>query len=179
MWAPILNNLAVIAVFVAFHQAYERVEGLEAVTSTQLWIIGLGTTGGVALNAFAQLPFLRGLGRYKPPFALRDPTVRKLARLSVYVIGYVVANQIGYLAVQLLANAQQGGYSAYIWAFTFFMLPHGLFAVSIITALLPSMSQHAVNKSWDEFTTSDAPPLSELDRDELARRYSWRELARA
>jgi putative peptidoglycan lipid II flippase len=30
------------------------------------------------------------------------------------------------------------------------MLPHGLFAVSIITALLPDMSQHASNARWDE-----------------------------
>lgn len=150
MYTPILNNVAVIAVFVAFHQAYSRVDGLGAVTSTQLWIIGLGTTAGVAINAFAQLPFLRGLGRYRFTFSLKDPTFRKLARLSIFVIGYVVANQIGYLVVQWLANAQRGGYSAYVWAFTFFMLPHGLFAVSIITALLPSMSQHAVNKSWGE-----------------------------
>ena len=150
MYTPILNNLAVIAVFIAFHQAYERVDGLGAVTSTQLWIIGLGTTAGVVINAVAQLPFLRGLGRFTPTFSLNHPSVRKLARLSVFVIGYVVANQIGYLVVQWLANAQRGGYSAYVWAFTFFMLPHGLFAVSIITALLPSMSQHAVNENWAE-----------------------------
>lgn len=150
MYTPILNNLAVIAVFVAFHQAYGRIGGLDEVTRTQLLVIGLGTTAGVVLNALAQLPFLRGLGTYRPTFSLSHPSIRKLARLSVFVIGYVVANQIGYLVVQWLANAQLGGYSAYVWAFTFFMLPHGLFAVSIITALLPSMSEHAVNKNWDD-----------------------------
>ena len=150
MYTPILNNLAVIAVFVAFHQAYDRVDGLGAVTDTQLLIIGLGTTFGVVLQAIAQLPFLRGLGRYRLTFSLSHPSIRKLAKLSIFVIGYVVANQIGYLVVQWLANAQLGGYSAYVWAFTFFMLPHGLFAVSIITALLPSMSEHAVNNDWDE-----------------------------
>jgi putative peptidoglycan lipid II flippase len=31
------------------------------------------------------------------------------------------------------------------------MLPHGLFAVSVITALLPGMSAHAVNDEWDSF----------------------------
>ena len=77
--------------------------------------------------------------------------MKKLAKLSIFVIGYVVANQIGYLIVQLLANDQQGGYSAYISAFTFFLLPHGLFAVSVITALLPGMSELAVNARWDEF----------------------------
>lgn len=151
MYTPVLSNLAVIAVFVAFHQAYGENVGLGNVTDNQLWIMGAGTTAGVALMAFAQLPFLRGLGRYRPTLSISHPSVKKLARLSVFVVGYVVANQIGYLIVQLLANDQQGGYSAYISAFTFFMLPHGLFAVSVITALLPGMSEHAVNERWSEF----------------------------
>lgn len=150
MYTPVLNNLAVIAIFVAFHQAYPSVS-LEGIQDNQLWIIGIGTTAGVALMALAQLPFLRGLGRYRPTLDVRHPSVKKLARLSVFVIGYVVANQIGYLIVQLLANNQQGGYSAYISAFTFFMLPHGLFAVSVITALLPGMSEQAVHQRWDDF----------------------------
>jgi putative peptidoglycan lipid II flippase len=95
--------------------------------------------------ALAQLPFLRGLGTYRPTFSL------DLGRLSVFVIGYVVTNQIGYLTVQWLANRQQGGYSAYVAAFTFLLLPQGLFAVSIFTALLPGLSGHAVNERWDEF----------------------------
>lgn len=151
MYTPVLNNLAVIAVFVAFHQAYGEDVSLASVGDRQLWIIGLGTTAGVALMAIAQIPFLRGLGRYRLAFSPRHPSVRKLARLSLFVVGYVVVNQIGYLIVQWLANAQEGGYSAYISAFTFFMLPHGLFAVSVITALLPHMSEHAVNERWDEY----------------------------
>ena len=151
MYTPVLNNLAVIAVFIAFHQAYGDDVDLADISTRQLWIIGAGTTVGVALMAVAQLPFLRGLGRYRLTFSLSHPAMKKLAKLSVFVIGYVIANQIGYLIVQLLANDQQGGYSAYISAFTFFLLPHGLFAVSVITALLPGMSELAVNSRWDEF----------------------------
>ena len=151
MYTPILNNLAVIAVFLAFHAAYPGELTLNEVSNKQMLIVGLGTTAGVALMAFAQLPFLRGLGRYRLTFSVAHPSVRKLARLSVFVIGYVIANQIGYLIVQVLANGEQGGYSAYIAAFTFFMLPHGLFAVSVITALLPGMSEHAVHARWVDF----------------------------
>jgi putative peptidoglycan lipid II flippase len=97
------------------------------------------------------LSFLRGLGRYHLTLSIRHPSVRKLARLSIYVVGYVIANQIGYLIVLYLAKSQQGGYSAYTAAFTFFMLPHGLFAVSIMTALLPGMSEQATNERWDLF----------------------------
>ena len=151
MYTPILNNLAVIAVFVAFHQAYGEIENLGEVTTGQLWVIGLGTTVGVALMALAQIPFLRGLGSYRLTLSAAHPSLRKLARLSVFVIGYVVTNQLGYLFVQWLANEQTGGYTAYVGAFTFFMLPHGLFAVSLITALLPGMSADAANERWDGF----------------------------
>jgi putative peptidoglycan lipid II flippase len=151
MYTPVLNNLAVITVFVVFHQAYPDLRNIEDITTSQLWILGLGTTSGVALMAIAQIPFLRGLGRYRLTFSVAHPSVKKLARLSVFVIGYVVSNQIGYLIVQYLAKAQNGGYTAYVTAFTFFLLPYSLFAVSIFTALLPGMSQHASNERWSEF----------------------------
>lgn len=150
MYTPVLNNLAVIIVFYAFYRAFGEVT-LESVTTNQLLVIGLGTTGGVVLMCIAQLPFLRGLGGYRVTFAAGHPAVRKLVRLSGFVIAYVVTNQIGYLTVQWLANAEQGGYSAYSYAFTFFLLPQGLFAVSIFTALLPGLSEHAVNERWTEF----------------------------
>jgi putative peptidoglycan lipid II flippase len=152
MYTPVLNNLAVIAIFIAFHQAYGAIEGgLAGVSRMQLWIIGAGTTAGVMLQGLANLPFLRGLGRFRLTLSIAHPSVRKLARLSVFVVGYVVANQIGYLIVQWLANGQRGGYSAYVSAFTFYMLPHGLFAVSVITALLPGLSEHALEADWDHF----------------------------
>jgi putative peptidoglycan lipid II flippase len=150
MYTPALNNVAVIAVFVAFSQAYGTV-GLGRVTTWQLIVIAGGTTLGIVLMAVAQLPFLRGLGRYRLTLSIRHPSVRKLARLAVFVVGYVVVNQIGYLIVQRLANAQQGAYAAYVSAFTFFLLPHGLFAVSVITALLPGMSGDASGGRWDEY----------------------------
>jgi putative peptidoglycan lipid II flippase len=149
MYTPVLGNLAVIATFLAFHHAYSHIDGLADVSRTQLLIIGGGTTLGIVLQGVAQIPFLRGLGRYRVTFSIAHPAVKKLARLSVFVIGYVVANQIGYLIVQYLANKQTGGYSAYVAAFTFYMLPHGLFAVSIITALLPGMSEYASGGRWD------------------------------
>lgn len=150
MYTPVLNNLTVISVLVIFYQTFGAVSLADITTGQQL-LLGLGTTAGVAVMGIAQIPFLRGLGRYRFTLSPRHPSVKKLLRLSVFVVGYVVTNQIGYLIVQWLANEQQGGYSAYVSAFTFFMLPHGLFAVSIITALLPSMSAHALNRRWDGF----------------------------
>ena len=51
----------------------------------------------------------------------------------------------------VLAGGVQGGYTAYQAAFIFFQLPHGVFAVSVMTALLPPMSEQAVARDWDAF----------------------------
>lgn len=149
MYTPVLGNIGVIAAFVIFHQAYGRVD-LNA-SATQLWIIGLATTLGVAVMALAQLPFLRGLGHYRLTFSLGHPSIKKVARLSLFVIAYMGVTQFGYLIVQWLANGEQGGYSAYVAAYTFYLLPISLFVLSVTTALLPDMSGHAVNERWDAF----------------------------
>jgi putative peptidoglycan lipid II flippase len=149
MYTPVLNNLFVIGVFVAFSRVFGQ-EGLDT-GATELWFIGLGTTLGVALMALAQLPFLRGLGPYTWTLLPRHPSVRKVGRLSVFVFGFVAVSQMGFFVVQWLANAQQGGYSAYFAAYTFFLLPISLFGLSVTTALMPDMSRHAINKRWDEF----------------------------
>jgi putative peptidoglycan lipid II flippase len=149
MYTPVLGNIAVILVFIGFHRAYGAVD-LNATTG-QLLMIGLGTTVGVVLMAVTQLPFLRGLGRYRLTVSMRDPSMRKVARLSVFVMAYMLVTQLGYLLIQWLANGQQGGYSAYIAAYTFYVLPISLFVLSVTTAMLPDMSGHAVHARWDEF----------------------------
>lgn len=150
MYTPILNNLTVIAIFLYFASTYGEID-LASVTTGQLILIGAGTTLGVAVMALGQLPFLRGLGHYRLTFSVSHPSVRKLAGLSVFVVGYVMANQVGYLIVQRLARGEKGAYTAYVAAFTLFQLPYGLFAVSVITALLPNMSELAVHQRWDDF----------------------------
>lgn len=150
MWTPILNNVVLIGVLIVFHRVYGDVT-LRSVTKEQLLVLGLGTTASVAPMGLLLLPYLRRLGRFRLTTRLRHPAVRKLARLSVFVVGFVMANQVGYIVIQWLANRQQGGYSAYVSAFTFFLMPVGLFVWSITTALMPSLSEHATNERWAEF----------------------------
>jgi putative peptidoglycan lipid II flippase len=147
MYTPVLNNLAVTIVFLTYAAVYEGTP-FDKIGTSQILLMGLGTTLGVVLMAVAQIPAMRGLGRYSLTMSLRHPSVKRLAALSIFVIGYVIVNQLGYLTVQFLANKQTGGFTAYTYGYIFFQLPHGLFAVSIITALLPGMSSHAVSERW-------------------------------
>jgi putative peptidoglycan lipid II flippase len=146
MFAPILNNVVVIASFLLFaFLAGPEAAQPEGITLTQKLVLAVGATAGVAAMTAALWPSLRRLGfrwRWRPDW--RHPAVRKLVRLSGWVVAYVVTNQLGLLVVIVLAGPEQGGYTAYQAAFIFFQLPHAIFAVSIMTALLPSLSE-----DWD------------------------------
>ncbi|HEX2195711.1 MAG TPA: murein biosynthesis integral membrane protein MurJ [Actinomycetota bacterium] len=142
MFTPILNNIVLIGVLIVFAVLYEKVD-LESVTTTQLALLGLGTTASVAPMGLLLLPSLRRLG-YRWEWRFDRALWRRVARLSGYAIGFVAANQIGFLAVQKIANETQGAFTAYTAAFTFFLLPVGLFVWSITTALAPSLSRSAL-----------------------------------
>ena len=142
MFAPILNNLIVIATFATFVLMPGPPAGSQEVaTRAQELVLAIGTTLGVVAMTFALWPSLRRTGfrfHWRPRF--RDEAVARIARLAGWVVVYVAANQIGYLVVIVLAAPTQGGYTAYGAAFILFQLPHAIFTVSIVTALVPSMS---------------------------------------
>jgi len=158
MYAPVLNNLVVIAVGLTFHALIgDKVPELSELTTGERALLGLGTTLGVVAMTMVQWPFLRRIGfRFSFVWNLRDRAIRKMARLSAFAVGYVVTNQLGYLVIPFLAYSVQGGYTAYATSFTFFQLPHGVFAVSVMTALLPPLSEQAVAKDWTAFQVTVA-----------------------
>lgn len=142
MFAPILNNLVVVATLLA----YASVAGADradptAITGGERLLLGAGTTLGVVAMTAALLPSLRATGfRFAWRLDPRHPAIARIARLATWTIVYVVVNQLGYLTVPILAGERQGGYTAYAAAYILFQLPHAIFAVSIFTALLPAMA---------------------------------------
>ncbi len=147
MFAPILNNLVVIGTLLLFAALVSGTPTNASVNANtgQKLLLALGTTGGVAVMALAHLPFLRELpGRLRARANFRHPAVRKLARLSMWTVVYVLINQIGFAVSLYLANQMQGGPTAYYTAFAFFQLPYGIAAVSIMTALVPTLSARHV-----------------------------------
>ena len=142
MFAPILNNLIVIATFAIFAAMPGPTPGSHQVaTHAQELVLAIGTTLGVVGMTLALWPSLRRTGfRFHWRLQLHDEAVVRIGRLAGWVLVYVAANQLGYLVVLVLAAATQGGYTAYGAAFILFQLPHAIFTVSIVTALLPAMS---------------------------------------
>ena len=145
MFAPVLNNLVVIGVLLALPHVADDVS-LRAVrhdTGAQL-LLGLGTTAGVAAMALVLLPALRGTGaRLRPVWDPGHPAVRTIVRLSGWTFGFVAANQVALMVVLVLANGQAGDVAAYQAGQVFFLLPHGVFAVSVTRALQPDLSERS------------------------------------
>ena len=148
-FAPILNNVVVIAVFLALPRIADGSLTVRSVLDDDglILLIGLGTTAGVMVMALALLPPLARLHahlRFLP--AWRHPAVLTMLRLSGWTVGYVIANQIALLVVTVLANGTDGGPFIYISAYAFFQLPHGLFAVSLMTTFTPEMASAAARR---------------------------------
>jgi putative peptidoglycan lipid II flippase len=156
MFAPILNNVVVMGSFLLFAFLAvpdpSRPPSPENISVAQKLVLAVGATAGVAAMTLALWPSLRRIGfRFRWRLDWRNAAVRKLVRLSGWVVAYVVINQLGLLVVIVLAGQQQGGYTAYQAAFIFFQLPHAIFAVSIMTALLPTMASDWVERDRTEF----------------------------
>jgi putative peptidoglycan lipid II flippase len=142
MFAPIANNVIVIATFLTFAAMPPVAQGSrELATGAQQLVLAIGTTLGVVAMTAALWPSVRATGfRFRRIRGVRDEAIGRIGRLATWVVVYVVANQLGYLVIVILAGGPTGGYSSYAAAFILFQLPHAIFAVSILTALLPAMS---------------------------------------
>jgi putative peptidoglycan lipid II flippase len=153
-FAPVLNNVVVIAVFIALPSIAHRTLNVETVNNDTglVLLLGLGTTAGIVAMALVLLPALHRAGaRIRLVFDWRNPAVVKLARLSGWTIGYVIANQVAFWVALFLAYGRSGDASVYLAAFIFFQLPHGLFAVSIMTALAPELAASANRRDFAAF----------------------------
>jgi len=147
MFAPVLNNLIVMGSFIAFRMMHGGdVPTLTTLTLGDKLLLGGGTTAGVIAMTVVLWPYVRRLpGRYRiRDLQWRHPAIRHVGNLARFSLGYVIVNQIGLWVVFMLANGVQGGVSAYNSAWILYQLPYGIFAVSIMTALVPNLSEHHV-----------------------------------
>lgn len=144
MFAPVLNNLVVIAVLLALPRVARdlSLEGMRR-DGAALAFLGFGTTAGVAAMAVAQMAALGRAGaRLRPVWEPRHPAVRTVLRLSGWTFAFTAANQVALWVVLTLANSGRAGdVAAYQAGHVFFQLPYGIFAVSVMTALLPDLSE--------------------------------------
>ncbi|WP_055480354.1 murein biosynthesis integral membrane protein MurJ [Sphaerimonospora mesophila] len=153
MWAPVLNNIVVIGVLIAYLKI--GTDDIEKVTDGELALLGLGTTAGIVAQTIVLVIALHRVGfRFRPRFGLRDSGLGQAARTAVWTFVFVGVNQLGFWVTTKLATgagdqAEGAGNSAYAYAFQLFQLPYGIIAVSVITAMLPRMSRFVADGDMD------------------------------
>lgn len=144
MFAPVLNNLVVMAMLVEFIHATHHHPGLDGVVHSAhlTLLLGLGTTAGVALQVIVLMPsLLRTRAHIRWRWDPGHEAVRAIVALSGWTFGFVITNQLALFIVLALADRHPGGVTAYNYAYTFFQLPFGIIAVSIMSAIQPGLAE--------------------------------------
>ncbi len=142
MFVPIANNVVVIVVLAWFHALvpHPTLASIDA-HHRGLVLLAAGTTLGVVVQTALLVPSLLRAGlhlelRWEPG----HEAVRTITRLAGWTFGWVVANQVALFVVLALADPIRGAVSAYTYAYQFFLLPYGIVAVSVMTAVAPSLA---------------------------------------
>jgi putative peptidoglycan lipid II flippase len=144
MFVAIANNAVVIIVLLWFHAVLPH-PSLESVADHRgaLVLLGLGTTLGVVVQVAMLIPSL--LRTKLHVRLLWEPTheaVRAIVRLAGWTFAFVVISQIALVIILALADGVKppGEVTAYTYAYTFFQLPFGVVAVSVMSAVTPSLA---------------------------------------
>ena len=149
MWAPIVNNVVSIAVFGAFIGIWgtNTVAGTPF-TAEQIWLLGAGSTLGIAVQTLVLLPYLKKAGfSYRPRFDLKGTGLGRTFHVAKWMVGYVALTSLAQVVVTNLAStatASGAGLNAYQQSYLIWILPHSLLTVSLATAMLPAASRSAL-----------------------------------
>jgi putative peptidoglycan lipid II flippase len=162
MWTPIINNIVVIGVGVAFVAIAGLNRTPATLSSREVELLAIGTTLGLALQTAALIPSMRAVGfRWRPRFDFRRAEISEIGRMGGWMLGYVITTQLSFMATTIVANnagarvcanCAGAGYATFANAWTMFQLPYAIVGVSVITAMLPRMSSHAAEGSNDLVT---------------------------
>ena len=157
MWAPIANNLVVIALFGYFLSLTNEIS-LGTISDEQVRLLGLGTTSGIILQSLILIPFLVKSGiSIRPRFDWRKSGLSKSFRLGGWTFLSVLISQLGFLVTVNLATragvssvasgiTYGAGYTPYANAYLILLLPHSIIAISLVTALLPKLSTLVIDQ---------------------------------
>jgi putative peptidoglycan lipid II flippase len=165
MWAPVINNLIAILLFSWFLVNRQDLS-LGNISETDITWLGLGTTAGYLAQALILLPVVIKSGvKLTLRFDWHNSQIIKSFRLASWSFLYAMISQVSYLVTvsiatsaavktQVLGDSTGVGFTPYSNAYLILILPHSIITVSVVTALLPRLSNYVIDKKHDELTNS-------------------------
>lgn len=140
--APALENLGIVATLLVFAGLGRAGLDIREITTSDVVVLGVGTTGAVALHAAAQwCGAYRGGITLLPRAGWRDPEVRTVLRAARPALGQSGLSAVRMLGLLVVASSIPGGVVAFLLAFSFFNLVTALTARPMATALLPRLAR--------------------------------------
>ena len=161
MWAPVFNNIVVIAVFGYFLHV-SKGWSVTTITQSQATLLGVGTTVGYVVQLACLIPVLKQTKiKIRLRFDWRDPEIKKSLHLATWTLIFAAISQLSYLVTVNLSTraavqaAKEGvktgvGYTPYGNAYLILLLPHSVITISIVTAILPLLSSHALDQKFSD-----------------------------
>ncbi|GIK41619.1 MAG: lipid II flippase MurJ [Chloroflexota bacterium] len=140
--APVIYNLAIILGAWLLGPAW-GVRGLTA-----------GVVAGAAAHLLVQLPGLLAKDRlrYRPTLARDTPSLHEVARLMGPRVLGLAAVQLNFVVSAVLAaTLTAGSLTALNYGWIIMLLPQGIIAQSVATALFPTLAALAAQEKWAEF----------------------------
>ncbi|MDU0288454.1 murein biosynthesis integral membrane protein MurJ [Saccharothrix longispora] len=143
-WAPVLNNVVVIATLGVYWLMPGEIS-LDPVRmgEPKLLVLGLGTMLGVALQAMVLLPAMKRTGfRFRWRWGW-DRRLAEFGGLAFWVLLYVGLGFASMVVLTRVATHDPGAITAYNMQWLIAQVPYGVLGVSLLTALMPKMSRAA------------------------------------
>ena len=158
MWAPVVNNVVAIAGLAGFLVLF----GEQQTSDPRTWTPGMvallagSATVGVAAQALVLWWPLRRIGfSWRPRWGLRGVGFRNAGTVAAWTFVGIVVSQLVFVLVSRVSGealavtkgtpeaAITASNTAWTLAFLLYMLPHGLLAVSLVTAVFTRVSTAA------------------------------------
>jgi putative peptidoglycan lipid II flippase len=157
-WAPVANNVVAIVLLGAFILAFGAYSTGNHHTTWSFGMVALlagGATLGIAVQALILFLFWRRVGlRFRFDFGWRGVNLGSAGKAAGWTFAMLVATQLAGLIETNVSNSAGPGFAgSFVMqnAWLIFMLPHGIIAVSIVTAYYTRMAEHAHRGSVTEF----------------------------
>ncbi|MBS3957628.1 MAG: murein biosynthesis integral membrane protein MurJ [Clostridiales bacterium] len=145
---PVFNNVVVIVTLLGVYvPLYPRDPDLAFVA------LAIGTTLGVFVQFGVQLPSLIKAGvRYTATIDFSHPGMRAIGKMALPAIVYVITNVVAVSFRHAFAfEVSPAGPATLMYAWMFYQLPYGIFAVALATAIFTELSESAGREEWERF----------------------------
>lgn len=159
-WSSTGANVISCIGFIVFIALYGNAshQSLDFWTADKAALLAGSWTLGVAFQALVLfIPLLKSGYHWHPRLGLHGIGLRSMSSVAIWSLGIVLVNQLVGIVTSRVTNGAplQGGdpygiagNSTYQNAFTLFILPYSLFAVSIATAMFPRMSEYIADGDY-------------------------------